>query len=48
MALLYSTLETELESAGEVSGDEAVNNGVATDNSSQGDIFVDPLAQSNS
>ena len=48
IALLFSTLETELESAGEVSGDEAANNGAAADKSSQGDVLVDPLAQSNS
>ena len=46
--LLFSTLENELESAGEVSGDEAANNGAAADKSSQGDILVDPRSQSNS
>ena len=48
IALLFSTLETELESAGEVSSDEVANNGVATEKSSQGCILVDPRAQSNS
>ena len=48
IALLFSTLETELESAGEVSSDEAPNNGAAAEKSSQGDVLVDPRAQSNS
>lgn len=48
IALLFSILETEIESAGEVSGDEAANNGAAADKSSQVDVLVDPLAQSNS
>ena len=48
MPLLFSTLETELESAGEVSSNEAANNGAAAEKSSQGDVFVDPRAQSNS
>lgn len=48
IALLFSILETELESAGEVSGEEAVNNGAAADKSSQGDVLVDPRAQPNS
>ena len=48
IALLFSTLETELESAGEVSSDEAASNGAAAEKSSQGDVFVDPRAQSNS
>ena len=42
IALLLSTLETERESAGEVSIDEALNNGAAADKSSQGDVLVDP------
>ena len=48
IALLLSTLETERESAGEVSIDEALNNGAAADKSSQGDVLVDPRAQPNS
>ena len=48
IALLFSTLETELESAGEVSSDEAANNCAAADKSSQGDVLVDRSAQSNS
>ena len=48
IAVLFSTLETERESAGEVSSDEAANNGAAADKSSQGDVLVDPRAQSNS
>jgi len=48
MALLFSTLETEPESSGEVSSDEAASNGAAADKSSQGDVLVDPRAQSNS
>ncbi|WP_193742137.1 MULTISPECIES: hypothetical protein [unclassified Prochlorococcus] len=48
ITLLFSTLETELESAGEVSDDEAANNATTADKSSQGDILVDPLAHSNS
>ena len=48
IALLFSPLETELESAGEVSSDEAANNGAAADMSYQGDVLVDPRAQSNS
>ena len=48
IALLFSTLETELESAGEVSSNEAANKGAAAEKSSQGDVFVDPRAQSNS
>ena len=48
IALLFSTLETKRESAGEVSSDEAASNGAAADKSSQGDALVDPRAQSNS
>ncbi len=44
IALLFSTLETELESAGEVSSDEAANNDAAAEKSSQGGILVDPRA----
>ena len=44
MALLFSTLE----SAVELSSDEAANNGAAADKSSQGDVLVDPRAQPNS
>ena len=44
IALLFSTLE----SAGEVSSDEAANNGAAAETSSQGGVLVDPRAQSNS
>ena len=48
IALLFSTLETERESAVELSSDEAVNNGAAADKSSQCDVLVDPRAQPNS
>ncbi|WP_413360338.1 hypothetical protein [Prochlorococcus sp. MIT 1201] len=44
IALLFSTLE----SAGEVSSDEAANNDAAAEKSSQGGILVDQRAQSNS
>ena len=48
IALLFSTLETERESAVELSSDEAANNGAAADKSSQGDVLVDPRAEPNS
>ena len=48
IALLFSTLETELESAGDVASDEAANKRAAADKASQGDGLLDPRVQPNS